>query len=100
MREIRTLEQRAGDAPECWFIDRAHSLTVCQGMLWLTVEGEPDDRWLGPGDSAELAAHSRLWISSETGSRFSLASAAALPSARGLAAWLSLFFGRRRYQAL
>jgi hypothetical protein len=100
MREIRTLEQRAGDVPECWFIDRAHTLTVCRGMLWLTVEGEPDDRWLGPGDSAELPARSTVWISSETGSRFSLASAPARPAAGRFAAWLSLFSGRRRYQAL
>jgi Protein of unknown function (DUF2917) len=100
MREIRTLEQRPGDAPACWFIDRPHTLTVCQGMLWLTVEGEADDRWLGPGDSAELSAHSKVWISSESGCRFALASAPAMPAARRFVARFAIFSGRRGYQVL
>jgi Protein of unknown function (DUF2917) len=75
VREIRTLELGQSDAPECWFIDRPHTLTVCHGMLWVTVEGEPDDRWLRAGESMELSPHSTAWISSpESNSRFVLAS--------------------------
>src|ERR1700722_15088153 len=55
VREIRTLELEQGDAPECWCIDRPHTLTVCHGMLWVTIEDEPDDRWLRAGESVELS---------------------------------------------
>jgi hypothetical protein len=78
VREIRTLELEQGDAPECWCIDRPHTLTVCHGMLWVTIEDEPDDRWLRAGESVELSPHSTVWISSpESNSRFVLASEAA-----------------------
>jgi hypothetical protein len=99
VREIRTLELRQGDAPECWFIDRPHTLTVCHGLLWLTVEGEPDDRWLRAGDAVELAPRSTAWISSpQSDSRFVLAVESALPATRRLdfrGRW-----GRGRYQTL
>ena len=50
MREIRTLEQEPHDAPACWLIDRPHTLTVCRGAVWLTIEGESEDWWLRAGE--------------------------------------------------
>ncbi|MGA7814483.1 DUF2917 domain-containing protein, partial [Caballeronia sp.] len=74
MREIRTLELQQNEPTTCWLIDRPQTLRVCEGLLWLTVEGEPDDRWLSAGESLELSSRSTVWISSSTpSSRFVLA---------------------------
>ena len=102
MREIRTLELQQSDVPVSWFIDRTHTLRVCQGLLWLTLEGELDDRWLRAGDSVTLPANSTIWISSpEADSRFALASTPTKPWV-GLIAfyWPRIAFGRGRARVL
>jgi quercetin dioxygenase-like cupin family protein len=40
----------------------AACLRVTQGTLWLTIDGEPDDRLLGPGDGLALPAHARALV--------------------------------------
>lgn len=40
--------------------DRAVRLQVDQGALWLTVDGEPDDLQLEPGEVFEHDGHARL----------------------------------------
>jgi hypothetical protein len=103
VREIRTLELQQSDVPECRYIDRPHTLTVCHGMLWVTIEGELDDRWLRAGGSVELSPRSTVWISSpESNSRFVLASESA-PVTRVLRRFdvyrMLARAGRGRYQA-
>ncbi len=34
----------------------ARLLTVIEGRVWITVEGAPDDHWLGAGQSLEVGA--------------------------------------------
>jgi hypothetical protein len=103
VREIRTLELGQSDVPECRYIDRPHTLTVCHGMLWITIEGELDDRWLRAGESVELSPHSTVWISSpESTSRFVLASESVpvLRVSRRFDLYRTLArVGRGRYQA-
>lgn len=64
MREIRLFEldrertvfwqASAADLPQ--------SLQVLQGVLWLTVEGEPADHWLHAGETFEIRAGQRVWL--------------------------------------
>lgn len=78
MREIRTLELNKSDATTCWVINQAKTLRVCEGILWLTIEGDAEDRWLVAGDSIELAAGITVWLDSQTlDTRLTLASAPA-----------------------
>ena len=102
MREIRTLEQEPHDAPACWLIDRPHTLTVCRGTVWLTIEGESDDWWLREGETLELAPRSKVWISASGSiSRFVLASAPVFsPTRRFAFYWLLIRFGQRRTRAM
>jgi hypothetical protein len=37
----------------------AARLRVTQGLLWVTIDGEPDDRLLQAGDAMALPAHAR-----------------------------------------
>lgn len=43
-------------------LDGAACLRVTQGTLWLTIDGEPDDRVLGPGDRLALPAHAHALV--------------------------------------
>ena len=64
MREIRLFELDR-DQTVFWqspAADRPQSLQVLQGLLWLTVEGEPADHWLRAGDSFEIRAGQRVWL--------------------------------------
>jgi len=102
MREIRTLELQQSEVPVSWFIDRPHTLRVCQGLLWLTLEGELDDKWLRAGDSVTLPANSTIWINSpEADSRFALASTPTKPWVGRIAFYLPrIAFGRSRARVL
>jgi len=101
MREIRTFELEQPDLPTSLQIDRPQRLTVCRGVLWLTIAGESADLWLAAGESIELPPHTTIWVSAnQAGGRFNLASATtrATPWRHRLercAAWL----GRRRATA-
>jgi hypothetical protein len=78
MREIRTYELDGHDVPTCWFIDRAQTLAVAHGELWLTVEGEAGDIWLRAGESIELERRASVWMSAgREGARFSVTSVSA-----------------------
>jgi hypothetical protein len=43
-------------------LDGNASLRVTQGTLWLTIDGEPDDRVLAAGDRLALPAHSHALL--------------------------------------
>jgi Protein of unknown function (DUF2917) len=43
-------------------LDGAACLRVTQGTLWLTIDGEPDDRMLAAGDRLALPARSRALV--------------------------------------
>lgn len=43
-------------------LDGAACLRVRQGTLWLTIDGDPDDRVLAAGDRFALPAHSRALV--------------------------------------
>ena len=37
-------------------------LGACAGRAWVTVEGDPEDYWLAPGEALPLAPGERAWI--------------------------------------
>jgi hypothetical protein len=37
-------------------------LSVCAGRPWVTVEGDPEDYWLAPGEALPVAPGERVWI--------------------------------------
>lgn len=43
-------------------LDGSACLRVTQGMLWLTIDGEPDDRLLAAGDRLALPAHAHALL--------------------------------------
>jgi quercetin dioxygenase-like cupin family protein len=43
-------------------LDGSASLRVTQGTLWLTIDGEPDDRMLAAGDRIALPAHAHALL--------------------------------------
>lgn len=63
MRELR-LYVIDGDEPAGrWRIVDRTALQVADGEAWVTVEGRPDDHWLGAGDSLAFEPGVRVWIS-------------------------------------
>ena len=63
MRELR-LYVIDGDEPAGrWRIVDRTALEVADGEVWVTIEGRPDDHWLGAGDSLMLAPGMRVWVS-------------------------------------
>ncbi|MBN3820946.1 DUF2917 domain-containing protein, partial [Paraburkholderia sp. Se-20369] len=50
MRELRLYELDADEPAGRWRVARRTALRVTDGELWLTIEGEPADHWLRPGD--------------------------------------------------
>jgi hypothetical protein len=43
-------------------LDGAACLRVTQGLLWLTIDGEPDDRLLSAGDRIALPADAQALV--------------------------------------
>ena len=43
-------------------LDGSARLRVTQGTLWLTIDGEPDDRMLAAGDRVALPAHAHALL--------------------------------------
>jgi len=86
MREIRLFEldreqtvvwQRSAAEPP-------QSLQVLQGLLWLTVEGEPHDHWLRAGESFEIRGGQRVWLGTwQEGARMRVSQPAKTLSASG-----------------
>ncbi|QCP48468.1 DUF2917 domain-containing protein [Trinickia violacea] len=84
MREIRTFELEHGEPAAAWQIDRAAMLTVTEGEIWLTAEGDSEDYWLKPGEPFVLPEGARTWVSAgRGGAKFALAFSSA---GRGVAA--------------
>jgi quercetin dioxygenase-like cupin family protein len=74
MREIRTFELEHGEPAVAWRIARPGVLTVTEGQVWLTLEGDAEDYWLAPGAPFALPQGARVWVSAgRDGARFSLA---------------------------
>ncbi len=74
MREIRIFELEHGEPAETWQLAQAMQLHVSEGELWLTIGGDAHDYWLRTGESMELAAHARVWLSAgNNNARFVLA---------------------------
>ena len=52
---------------------RAGFSVACEGgLVWVTVEGEPDDHWLVAGDALRLAGRGRVIIEAAQASRVAL----------------------------
>ncbi|RZT38672.1 DUF2917 domain-containing protein [Cupriavidus agavae] len=68
MRELRTFELDQPGHPVSWRARHGQSVTALEGQLWLTVEGQPADIWLRPGDTRVLTEGERVWLSAESAS--------------------------------
>ena len=66
---MRQIQHYQLDAQQCALLetDRESVLTVGHGLLWLTIEGDETDHWLGAGNALPVAAGRRLWVSAEGG---------------------------------
>ena len=64
MRQIQHYEL---DAQQCELFETTVKTIVSieAGVLWLTIEGEATDHWLVAGESIEIGASRRLWLSAE-----------------------------------
>jgi hypothetical protein len=79
---LRRRTHRAFNPPAPWrlaadatlWIERPLGRTVrCErGTLWLTFDGEPQDLFLGPGQSLSCTLASRLGIHAMSAARFTL----------------------------
>jgi hypothetical protein len=45
-----------------WRAGQGGWLSVCAGRAWVTVEGDPEDYWLAPGEALPVALGERVWI--------------------------------------
>lgn len=43
-------------------VNGAARLHIARGLLWLTVDGQPDDHWLGAGEHFTLGRGARAWV--------------------------------------
>ncbi|MDR3096808.1 MAG: DUF2917 domain-containing protein [Paraburkholderia sp.] len=74
MREIRIFELEHGEPAETWRLAQAMQLHVSKGELWLTLGGDAGDYWLRAGESIQLCAGARVYLSAgRAGARFMLA---------------------------
>ncbi|WP_369679426.1 DUF2917 domain-containing protein [Burkholderia ubonensis] len=99
MRELRLYELDADEPAVCWRQVRRSVLRVTAGEVWLTIEGEPADHWLRPGDRLALGPGAQIWVSAGSrGARFTLSRAdeRAAPFAAALRQRLAAWRGRRR----
>ena len=72
MHEIRMFELDGG-ACTTWRVKHPQVLKLVDGLVWVTIEGEPTDHWLGPHGYVELTVGSRVWLSAESSAvRFAL----------------------------
>ncbi|ANI21681.1 hypothetical protein AB870_19385 [Pandoraea faecigallinarum] len=96
MREIRLFELDPGQTVfwQSPATEPPQSLQVLQGLLWLTVEGEHIDHWLGAGESFEIRGGQRVWLGTwREGARMRVsqpASTLCAPRRRSLRAGLRL----------
>ncbi|MFJ2991970.1 DUF2917 domain-containing protein [Pandoraea sp. NPDC087047] len=86
MREIRLFELDRGQTVfwQSPAAESPQSLQVLQGLLWLTVEGEPTDHWLRAGESFEIRGGQRVWLGTwQDGARMRVSQPAKTLSASG-----------------
>ncbi|QVN18109.1 DUF2917 domain-containing protein [Burkholderia pyrrocinia] len=87
MRELRFYVMDGDEPAGRWRIVDRTVLEVAEGDAWVTVEGRPDDHWLGAGDSLTLMPGMRVWVSAGLhGATFAFGPLAA-PAARAAQAW-------------
>jgi len=65
MREIRIFELDRPGVPVSWRSARAQTIAAQAGRLWVTQEHQLQDIWLKPGQSIEVPAGVRFWLSGE-----------------------------------
>lgn len=58
--------------PSRLHVTAGSSIRVCQGRLWLTIEGQLEDVWLAPGEAWHASAHVTVWLSGEPQASFEL----------------------------
>ncbi len=65
MREIRIFELDRPGVPVSWRSARAQTIAAQAGLLWVTQEHQRQDIWLKPGQSIDVPAGVRFWLSGE-----------------------------------
>ena len=65
MREIRIFELDRPGVPVSWRSARAQTIAAQAGLLWVTQEDQLQDIWLKPGQSIDVPAGVRFWLSGE-----------------------------------
>ncbi|CAJ0785167.1 hypothetical protein LMG7141_01608 [Ralstonia condita] len=65
MREIRIFELDRPGMPVSWRSARAQTIAAQAGLLWVTQEHQLQDVWLRPGQSIDVPAGVRFWLSGE-----------------------------------
>lgn len=86
MREIRLFELDPGQTVfwQSPATEPPQSLQVLQGVLWVTVEGEPTDHWLRSGESFEIRGGQRVWLGTwQEGARMRVSQPTGMLSASG-----------------
>ncbi|RQV01039.1 DUF2917 domain-containing protein [Burkholderia cenocepacia] len=87
MRELRLYVMDGDEPAGRWRIVDRTLLEVAEGDVWVTVEGRPDDHWLGAGASLTLLPGMRVWVSAgPRGATFAFGPLAA-PAVRTAPAW-------------
>ncbi|CAM2172530.1 DUF2917 domain-containing protein [Burkholderia cenocepacia] len=87
MRELRLYVMDGDEPAGRWRIVDRTLLEVAEGDVWVTVEGRPDDHWLGAGASLTLLPGMRVWVSAgPRGATFAFGPLAA-PAVRTASAW-------------
>ncbi|KML59999.1 hypothetical protein VL15_09210 [Burkholderia cepacia] len=87
MRELRLYVIEGDEPAGRWRIVDRTTLQVAGGEAWVTIEGRPDDHWLGVGDSLTFMPGMRVWVSAGPhGATFAFGPLA-VPDARAAQAW-------------
>lgn len=87
MRELRLYVMDGDEPAGRWRIVDRTVLEVAEGDAWVTVEGRPDDHWLGAGESLTLMPGTRVWVSAGPhGATFAFGPLV-VPAARAVHAW-------------
>ena len=62
-------------------------LRGCQGLVWATVDGQPDDIMLAPGDTYEVTRHQRMRFNGFDDARMVLLARGPVAVAAALKPW-------------
>ena len=64
--------ESSSDAPARLQLAAGACIRVRAGRLWLTVEGQANDVWLGAGESWSAAQAANVWLSGEPVAQFAV----------------------------